>query len=165
MSNRIIFLDWDGPMIPMRAIHLPNQTRLYSIFDPIAVSLVNKLIELSDAKIVISSTWATKGLNVCQHTMEKNGLDPIHLHSDWRTPKKLSSYRVNEIHWWLEEHPETTHYVAFEDEYIDKEQLPGYIRCSTYDGISYQNFLEAKILLNVATENDIHTLQWLKDRE
>lgn len=165
MSNRIIFLDWDGPMIPVRAILLPTQTQPYSIFDPIAVSMINVLLELSGAKIVISSTWAMKGLVACRHTMERNGLNPIHLHTDWRTPRKLSSYRINEIHWWLEEHPETTHYVAFDDEYIDKEKLPGYVRCSAYDGISYQNFLEAKVLLDIATESDAHTLHWLTDRE
>ncbi len=115
MNNKIIFLDFDGPLIPRRAYYLPGQTKAVSIFDPIAVSLINRLIGLGDVKIVISSSWAIQGLDTIKKVFSKNGIDPSYIHEDWTTPKKMTSYHINEINWWLEDHPETDAWVSFDD--------------------------------------------------
>lgn len=151
--SKVIFLDFDGPMLPIRAYWLPTQTKpVVSIFDPVAVSLVNKLIEDSGAKLVISSTWRFQGYDKVAETLQKNNIDPVHLHTDWQTPSKMSSQRIHEIKWWLEEHPEVTHYVAIDDIDLDVEFVPNAVKADAYEGLSLENYLEARQFLDVYNE-------------
>jgi len=146
--TKIIFLDVDGPMIPVRAYWLPNQTELVSAFDPVAVSLLNKLIAQSGAKIVMSASCRSKGLDFVRELLSKNSIDPVHLHDDWQTPRKLTSQRIHEIRWWLDNHPEITHYVAIDDEYLIPEWVPSSVKCCTYEGLSFLNYLQAEVFLD-----------------
>lgn len=163
--SKVIILDIDGPMIPTRAHSLPTQTKLFSVFDPCAVSLLNNLIIATGAQIVISSTWASQGLHNCIDLLHKNNVIPQSIHNDWRTPRKLSSTRTQEIGWWLQEHHEVTHYVAFDDEQLDAKALPGFVQCDMDEGLSYKNYIEAKILLGIATDLDKDKLLHLQRKE
>lgn len=146
--SKVIFLDIDGPMIPVRAYWLPTQTKPHvSVFDPVAVSLLNKLIEASGAKIVMSSSWRKQGYDVVVELLSKNGVDPKHLHEDWDTPWKFSSQRIHEIKWWLDDHSEVTHYVAIDDESLLTDFVPNAIQADTYEGFSLRNYLEAEAFL------------------
>ncbi len=157
--SKIIMLDIDGPMIPIRAYWLPNQTKpLVTMFDPVAVSLLNKLIEESGAYIVISSTWRNQGYDEIVATLTKNGIDPLYLHEDWATPQKLTSRRIHEIKWWLEDHPEVTHYVAIDDESLNIDFVPNAVQCNSYEGFSLRNYFEARQFLDAYSED-----QW-KDK-
>lgn len=165
MKNSVIFLDIDGPMIPGKARYLPNQTRLMSMFDPCASGMLNKLLVESEAKIVISSTWQSLGLEACAELLEKNGIDGSQIHSDWKTIRKMSSQRTQEILWWLDDHPEVTNYVALDDEILDAKVLPSFVQCDTMEGFSYRNFLECKHFLGIQTESDTDELLFLRRRE
>lgn len=146
--TKIIFLDIDGPMIPMRAYYLPKQTKIVSVFDPCAVGLLNRLLQFSGAKIVISSTWGTQGRKVCADLLRKNKISPTHLHKDWITPRKMSSARHHEINWWLRDHPDVVDYVALEDEDLHVDLVPKAVQCDTYEGFSWRNYLECCVHLN-----------------
>lgn len=155
VANKVIFLDFDGPMIPTRAYWLPNQTRpIVSIFDPVAVSLVNKLLEESQAQLVISSSWRNKGLDTIKDMLTKNGMDPSVLHEDWETPQKFSSQRIHDIKWWLDDHPEVTHYVAIDDIDLDVEFVPNAVLAGAYEGFSFRNYLEARGFLDAYNETE-----------
>lgn len=145
---KIIFLDFDGPMIPMRAYCLPNQTPIVSLFDPCAVAMLLKLIGISQAKLVISSTWGNQGYDTVANVLGKNGIDPQLLHEDWVTPRKLSSSRVQEIRMWLDRHPEVVDYVAIDDEQLDFDFLPKAVLCDAYEGFSWRNYLECCVHLD-----------------
>ena len=153
MANKVIFLDFDGPMIPIRAYWLPNQTKPASVFDPVAVSLLNKLVRDSGAKIVISSSWRGVGDDESKEkvfeTLVMNGVATSFVHEDWATPWKFSSERVHEIPMWLNDHPEVTHYVAIDDIHLDVEAVPFAVRSSSYEGFSLRNYLESRIILDV----------------
>lgn len=152
MAN-VIFLDVDGPMIPVRAAYLPNQTYIHSMFDPIASSFLNKLLEDSRAKLVISSTWALKGRDMIVDLLTKNGIDPNVLHVDWTTPRTPNFRdRSGEIRGWLDAHPDTTHWVAIDDEALDYDRVPNLVRCCTYDGFLFRNYFECGLLLNCLSE-------------
>jgi hypothetical protein len=65
-KNKIIFLDIDGVLnhevwYKRRFNEVDNESILekypYYDFDPLSIGLINKIIELTDAKVVISSTW------------------------------------------------------------------------------------------------------------
>lgn len=152
--SKIVFLDFDGPMIPMRAAYLPGQTAISTIFDPCAVSLLNELIVKSTAKVVISSSWGRDGYDVCAELLEKNGISRTVLHEDWVTPRKFSSQRIHEIKWWLDDHPEVTHYVAIDDEDLPIAWVPNAVLCDSYEGFSFRNYLECKIFLGIMPEQE-----------
>jgi hypothetical protein len=136
-------------MIPVRAYWLPNQTKpIVSTFDPVAVSLVNNLLANSGAKLVISSSWRKQGFDEVMATLEKNGIDPKHVHEDWDTPWKFSSQRIHEIKWWLDDHPEVTHYVAIDDEGLEMSFVPNAVLADAYEGLSLRNYLEARMFLD-----------------
>ncbi len=163
-SSKVIFVDVDGPMIPFRAYYLPNQTKIVSLFDPCAVSLLNKLTDDSGATIVISSTWQSHGYQGCKELFETNGIKGM-FHEDWNTERKLSSSRTQEISWWLNDHPEITHYVALDDELLDCKVLPGFVQCDSDEGFSFRNFLEAKQLLDIIDERELDKLLFLRRKE
>lgn len=171
--TKIIFLDFDGPMIPLRAYFLPKQTKpIVSMFDPCAVSLLNKLIDESGAQIVISSTWGMQGRVEIKKVLRKNGIDPKHLHKDWITPRKFSSSRHHEVKWWLDDHPEVTHSVAIDDESLHYDLVPNAVKCDAYEGFSWRNYLEARVFLDAFTDDKLDardktlsTIEWLKYSE
>lgn len=146
--TKIIFLDIDGPMIPMRAYHLPNQTSPVSMFDPCAVAMLNRLLAFSQAKIVCSSTWGMMGYDRWMELLGKNGIDTSVVHKDWITPRRMSSYRINEIKWWLDEHPEVVDYVAIDDEDLKFDWVPKAVKCDGYEGFSWRNYLECCVHLD-----------------
>lgn len=142
-------------MIPMRAYHLQNQPRLVKLFDPCAVGLINRLIELSGAKIVVSSTWRQDGYDKCAKLFKDNNIDPVHFHEDWCTPpRRMSDSRTTEILQWLNNHPEVTTYVAIDDEELDSYALPYCIKCDTYEGFSWRNYIECKMYLQCVHEGE-----------
>jgi len=163
MTNpKIIFLDIDGPMIPVRAYYMLNQTKpLVTVFDPCAVSLLLRLLEDANAKLVISSTWGVKGRDAVVQVLAANGIDETFLHEDWITPRKLSSYRCHEIRWWLDNHPEVSHYVAIEDEYLPPEFVRNAVKCDTYEGFSWRNYLECRMYLEIGMSEAGHTIAGL----
>lgn len=163
LITKILFMDIDGPMIPSRAFRLPNQTKIYSVFDPCATSMINELIKLSGARIVISSTWRKHGLDDCLDLFKTNGIDPTLLHPDWKTSCKLT--RTQEINSWIQNHPEITHYVAIDDEQLDAKILPGFVQCDMDEGFSFRNYLESKVLFDIATTEEVEKIYWLKRKE
>lgn len=160
--SKIVFIDVDGPMIPVRAYFLPNQTKIVSVFDPCATAMLLRLLDDTGAKLVISSTWGGKGKERCEELLSNNGINPSHLHDDWVTPRKMSSTRFHEISWWLMKHPEVTHYVAIDDEDLPVDWVSNAVLCDAAEGFSLRNFKECKLMLGVDEQYD---LDYLKRRE
>lgn len=158
--TKVCFVDVDGPLIPTRAYFLPNQTTVVSIFDPCAVSLLLKIVEQSSAQLVVSSTWRSKGYDRCMELFEKNGISRNLFHTDWSTPRKMTSSRTQEICWWLAAHPEITHYVAIDDEHLDYDLLPNTVQCDEYEGFSWRNYMECCVFLE--SYGDFDTLETIQ---
>lgn len=79
------------------------------------------LKQLPDLKIVISSAWGRfYTLDQFKRLFTHYKLDETRLIGI--TPRKMSSNRCNEIHWWLEENPpaagETAKWIALDDHEI-----------------------------------------------
>lgn len=168
--SKIIFLDIDGPMIPVKCYMLPGHTTSSArTFDPCATAMLLRIIDLSGAKIVISSTHGQRGYDHCVRLLDTNGIDPALLHDDWITPRRMSSYRIHEIQWWLDAHPETAHYVAIDDEQLDTEWIKNSVQCDGYEGFSFRNYLECCMFLDCVEPEKIdehnRMIQYLKRRE
>lgn len=148
-TEKVIFLDIDGVMIPQRAaLFLPQETSgTVSNFDPIATNMINSLIEKSNAKIVLTSTWRKKGYMTCIGLLQMNGIDPKHLHIDWRTDI-CNDTRTGQIETWLRRNPQVTHHVVYDDEHIGGFGLD-VIRVSMNNGIGVQDYFDGLACLGI----------------
>lgn len=148
MTDSVLFLDVDGPLIPHRCYLLPeNHGCLVSRFDPVMVAVINRVLRVSDTKLVISSTWRNGGRIQFESLMVRNNLPPRALHTDWAT-KLGSEKRSVEIKEWLARHPEVEHYAAIDDE-LDVGDLPGGIVCSFENGMMRSHITRMVDLLDI----------------
>lgn len=116
-TQKIIFLDIDGPMIPARAYRMANQTKpLVSKFDPCAVGILNDLCADSGWRIVLHTSWVRiqGGRETYEHCL-KEGLGWRFFHEDaWCDEDE--HWRYTRVAKWLDKHPEITHYLILDDE-------------------------------------------------
>src|SRR5258706_10618505 len=126
MVDKIIFLDFDGVMIPERAYWLDGQTRPVTKFDPVAVSLINRLCKKTSAKIVIVSSWRRTVLNevpsdLKQHLIEQ-GIQEKFIHEDHSCPYKFTSSKYSDVSFWLDDHPEVEEHIIIDDDLENNEE-------------------------------------------
>ncbi|SDB22461.1 HAD domain-containing protein [Belnapia rosea] len=121
----ILFLDIDGVLLSSRAWLLPaNQELLVrstgltrrqstemigrdAVFDPCAVALVVRICQVTNAQIVISSSWRyTVGLEQTRAKLREQGLTEFLFHQDWACPmvRHGSPDKNADITNWLAEH-------------------------------------------------------------
>lgn len=140
----IIFLDFDGVLntekyyCELKSKGLPSDDKYGQLFDPEAVANLRKIIDATDARIVVSSSWRYMGLNVLQRMWYDRDLPgrivditPLHLlddklrDTDLTQVDMLSLCRGNEIKWYFDEvidaNSDSRRFVIFDDL---KEVLP-----------------------------------------
>lgn len=153
MKN-IIFLDFDGVMIPRRAYFMANQTKgIVTKFDPCAVGMLNSLCEKHDAKIVLVTSWRKTNIHgkddLIAHIIEE-GIDPKHVHTDHSCPTKFSSSKYHDMGFWLEDHPEVEKAVVIDDdlspeyagETLKKPVEVRFVVPDFNEGLTYKNVQE-----------------------
>lgn len=140
LCTKVLFLDIDGPMIPRRAYYLPGQTRVASVFDPVAVSLIKRVLDETGAKIVISSSWGRLGKDYVEPALNENGLSwDKYVHFDWITPRQADKDDRNaEIKNWLKAHKEIKKWVSLDDARLKKNN----VKVSFEDGVQWSHYLE-----------------------
>jgi HAD domain in Swiss Army Knife RNA repair proteins len=111
---RVIFLDIDGVLNCKNTL---NPRRLPYIIDPSLLGRFNRLIALTDANVVLSSTWRydPAGLFSAKHW----GVPFIDVISDM--PQRP---RRDEIIAWLKAHPDVERYAVIDDEDDELDKLP-----------------------------------------
>lgn len=116
--TRILFLDIDGVLLPGRAYMLPNQTNnpYVTVFDPCAVSMLNRALAKQKRKIVVHSSWVkhwTKD-EIFKHLVEQ-GVNQDSFHDDWYTDPHFH-WRYDRVRDWMSRHKEVTDWVVVDDE-------------------------------------------------
>jgi len=147
---KVIFLDFDGPMVPFRASVLGWIDNRTERFDPVAVETVKRLADESGASIIISSSWRTCGYDRMVKILELNNIKKEYLHEDWATKDLVKHSMVDrpiEINEWLSRHPEVDDYIIIDDA---KMKINNLIHVSSFDGITYKNQLEMFKHFNVS---------------
>jgi hypothetical protein len=111
---KIIFLDIDG-VLNCKAT--PNPRKFPYIVDPRLLNRLQRLLERTEAEVVLSSTWRydPAGLFSAKHW----GIPFIDVIPDM--PKRP---RRDEILEWLKNHPDVTRYVIIDDEDDELDDLP-----------------------------------------
>ena len=174
MSQNIIFVDIDGPLLPGKLnlfeqnhkITRQNLDKAEPMFDPFAVKVFNLWARYGNAKIVFSTNWATQHkmtIDILKEIMRLNGLS-FDYHHEILTPKKFTSERGSEIWWWiLDNMKDGDRFIAVDDdqscEYIQKyighnnKDNPkvegGWINVDFQNGISWENFMDGLEFLDI----------------
>jgi hypothetical protein len=116
MSERIIFLDIDGPIIPGGAYLLDPMCSHNRIIPEIPVAIVREACKRGNAKVVFNTTHnrSWDGVDDIEVAMVKAGFPAEYIHPDTKThyPETRRDEAVQE---WLSRHPEVKDWIAFDD--------------------------------------------------
>lgn len=101
----------------------------YSEFNPVSCQILNRIIEETGCKIVLSSSWRLDGENRLNSLFKHFGLPKI-----YSITPCLNTARGIEIGAWLAAHPEVTKYVIVDDDSdMEEHQLPYFVKTNPYE--------------------------------
>lgn len=183
---KIIFLDIDGVLNheewyssgrAKEAYEATGETDIKAYnFDPESWKWIQKLIDETGAKIVLSSSWRSYDLASTIEEYKDTAFKPIIDNLIGVTPGTMSRNRGEEIQRffdivngnitqnlpqaieWLKQHPLETlsatgekidQYVIFDDDTdMKKSQKPHFVHVDFWNGIQEKDFIKAKNILN-----------------
>jgi hypothetical protein len=137
---KVIFLDIDGvcnyeKWYKNSEVHTLQEPDL----DPKCIERINRLCDLTGAKIVVSSDWRFDGFYKTR--LENAGLKNIIGHTPifiWDYVKsQLNTNRGDEINEWLIQNPEVTEYCIIDDsDDFNDEQHSHFVNVNLYYGFT-----------------------------
>ena len=151
--NKILFLDFDGVLNTEHYQGLlqyqssPWQDEYGAFFDPKAVKQLKRIIDATDADIVVESSWKYLGLDAMKELWEVRNLPGTIIDI---TPSLLGKNKGVEIASWLSKYAkQDIRYVIIDDEYVILDsQLPHFILTNPYEGITEEQANRAISILN-----------------
>lgn len=151
--NKILFLDFDGVLNTEHYQSLlqcqgkPWQDEYGAFFDPKAVKQLKRIIDATDADIVVESSWKYLGLDAMKELWEVRNLPGTIIDI---TPSLLGKNKGVEIASWLSKYAkQDIRYVIIDDEYVILDsQLPHFILTNPYEGITEEQSNRAISMLN-----------------
>ena len=158
MPQKIIFLDFDGVLNTEHYQNLlcyegkPWQDEFGAFFDPEAVAQLKRIIDTTNADIIVESSWKYLGLEAMQEMWEVRNMPgkiiditPSSISDSWLLTANLEDIepamghcKGMEIASWLANNSKKeTKYVIIDDEYVIMDsQLPHFLLTNPYDGIT-----------------------------
>jgi len=144
---KVIFLDFDGVLNSER--YVKNSGQFGVIIDPSRMELLKKIVDATEAKIVLSTSWREhwdKASGGC----DKIGLQINEIFGEFgldifdKTPE-LNLRREQQIECWLAEHPDVDKFVVLDDEFLSAPFMTGhFVKTSGFrEGIDEKNAAEA----------------------
>ena len=151
--NKILFIDFDGVLNTEHYQGLlqyqgkPWQDEYGAFFDPKAVKQLKRIIDATDADIVVESSWKYLGLDAMKELWEVRNLPGTIIDI---TPSLLGKNKGVEIASWLSKYAkQDIRYVIIDDEYVILDsQLPHFILTNPYEGITEEQANRAISILN-----------------
>lgn len=175
---RIIFCDIDGVLNSVSYIRRmePKWGALGTTFDdpknqmdPVAVARFNRIVQLTKAKIVVSSTW-----RLSFQRRHKNALDAlirclrsygIQGEIVGMTPEGfgLGRRRGNEIQAWLDDYGQDVKKFVILDDDSDMEHLMPYLVKTAYpDGLMEKHIPQVLAMLGINPARSFRAKAWLR---
>lgn len=132
---KILFLDFDGVLNSEKYIRSCGKYGV--IIDPSGMILLKKLVETTDAKIVLSTSWREhweQDPQRCDNIgMEINDIFGQYGLFVWDKTPTLNRCREDEIAAWLNDNPQVTNFVVLDDRFLDSERIRGhFVKTSAY---------------------------------
>lgn len=168
--NKIIFLDFDGVLnTEYYQGLLQYQGKLWqdehgAFFDPNAVMQLKRIIDATDAVIVVESSWKYLGLDAMKELWTVRNLPgkiiditPSKISDEYLLSSDLENIHPSMLHCkgieissWLSKYAkQDTRYVIIDDEYVILDsQLPHFILTNPYEGITEEQANRAISMLN-----------------
>jgi hypothetical protein len=136
---KIVFLDFDGV--------LTTKSTQFGFGDPSCVLALNRITTMTDAKIVVSSTWRFQGLKTCQENLKNWGVAAEVIDITPRLQNDNGS-RGDEIRQWLIENPSVSRFVIIDDDTDMGDLREHLVKCDTNVGLTdaLVNFAVQKLL-------------------
>lgn len=155
--NRYVFLDIDGVLNSERTVYaykrliyagmmkdkLSGNAPPNPYFDPVAVNLLRYAQEITEFKIVISSSW--------RYTFNTDDFHKLFDYYDWDTRNVIigatgfeNGSRGKQIKCWLDNYGKFPYEYVILDDSTDMldEQKDFFIETDFIDGFSYKNFVD-----------------------
>ena len=155
---KIIFLDIDGVLYTSdyyKSLVLGNRKyrdKYGFLFDPECIKNFNDIIEETGAKVVISSTWRSAGIEIMKDLFKHRGIkgDIIGL-TPISTIDDLFFNRGEEIEYWLSRNGLPNKFAVLDD-------------CSLGDGYDqWAGFIQTKMSNGITEEIKNKTINYLND--
>ena len=151
--KKIIFLDFDGVLNTgyyqglLKHQGQPWQDEYGAFFDPKAVKQLKRIIDATDADIVVESSWKYLGLDAMKELWEVRNLPGTIIDI---TPSLLAKNKGVEIASWLSKYAkQDIRYVIIDDEYVILDsQMSHFILTNPYEGITEDQANRAISMLN-----------------
>ena len=149
---KIIFLDFDGVLNSDKYVRKHGNFGL--IIDPSRMLLLKQIIDETNAKIVLSTSWR-EHWNSMENHCDFMGITINSIFRKYRleifdkTPK-MNFKREEEILRWLEDYPCVTNFVILDDRLINHSELNEHFvwTCNFRDGLDEENVKKAINILN-----------------
>lgn len=168
---KVIFLDFDGVLNSsgysatlFEAGKPTKDDNGQELFDPDTTKRLNRIIDQTDAKIVISSSWRYLGIAALRDMWQERGLrghiigmTSMHAVDEYILEQGLSwldkgaiaaSPRAVEIEFWLHEHDCIDHYVILDDMPMSAALQPHFVQINPIVGLSDAQAAKAIEILN-----------------
>ena len=122
-----------------------GQDEPHNCLDPIGLAYIQRLQEVFDVKIVITSSWR-HGSDVEELSQKLN----IKVHDRiWKEQKT----RGKEIKLWLEENPGFDEFAILDDDTdFEHDQREHFVHVDEHDGISYVDMRKLYLILDIDIE-------------
>lgn len=146
---KVIFLDIDGVLVTERHLkrcdenNQPSMIGRNHVFDPVCVTLLNRLIAETDAKIVVSSVWRYgRTVSQLQNIFNERGVVCEVVGVTLDLEKKFGQLyrsvpRGVEIAAYLERHKDVDKWcILDDDEDFLEEQLPYFVNTDFIEGFA-----------------------------
>lgn len=143
---KAIFLDIDGILnseVWWHDVMSKYGIDIVDLYNQEAMMLLKQLVNLTDARIVLSSSW-----RISEYSRERvmDNFVPYDL-SLYSITGQEEGTRGHQIMEWLQRHPEVTEYVAFDDDHDLTELGPHFIHVDGYYGLKREHFDKALAIL------------------
>jgi hypothetical protein len=155
---KVIFLDIDGVL----NVYCQDRDEYGCIFHDHLVDNLKWVVEQTGAKIVVSSTWRLSGEKSIMDMWNFRNLpgEVIGITPNLTYGPGLRTHvpRGEEIQMWLDEHPEVTNYVIFDDDSdMLENQMKNFI--CTFDNIDHPDSVDMGYgLTKICAEQSIRIL-------
>lgn len=170
MAKGFIFLDLDGVLNTeyyQRMLQYEGklwQDKHGALFDPQAVAQLLRIVDATNADIVIESSWKYLGLTAMQAMWRDRqlpgkvvGITPSAISDSVLLSTDLDMTDLSSLHckgaeiasWLADNEEQDAPYVIIDDEYVILEsQLPHFVMTNSYDGITEDLAARAIQILN-----------------
>lgn len=169
-DDKLVFLDFDGVLNSSEfAAHLyrnnesAQDEKGLDLFDPQTIDCMNRIVDATGAKIVVTSSWRYLGLAKLQKLWNERGLhgeiigmtslhvvDELILEKgiEWLEREMNGSPRSEEIAHWLKSYDINANYVILDDLPMPKALQPHAIQVNPQFGLTDQHVKQAIEILN-----------------